>query len=233
MYGKINELNKLLENKSEVEQLQILSSEFSGEIVFSTSFQFEDQIITDMIFSNDLPIEVFTLDTGRHFEETYKTLNKTTDFYKKQIKVYFPEYEQVEKLINEKGAFSFYESVENRIECCHIRKVVPLERALQGKKCWVTGLRREQSNARTEVQLLEWDEKHELIKFNPLINRTFEQVKEYIQKNNVPYNILQDKGFPSIGCAPCTRAIQAGEPIRAGRWWWEDNSKKECGLHVK
>ncbi len=229
----LQELLNKLENKSAIEQLKILSNEFEGKIVFSTSFQLEDQVITDMIFDNNINIEIFTLDTGRLFEETYKTFNKTIKRYKKNIKVYYPDAKDVEKLLTEKGPFSFYESVENRKECCNIRKVKPLQRALNNKLCWVTGLRAGQSDTRKDVPVVDWDEKYQLVKFNPLINWTLEQVRDYITQNNVPYNVMQDKGFPSIGCAPCTRAIEEGEDIRAGRWWWENNLKKECGLHVK
>jgi phosphoadenosine phosphosulfate reductase len=139
----------------------------------------------------------------------------------------------VEKLLSSKGPYSFYQSVENRKECCHIRKVIPLQRLLSGKKVWITGLRSEQSQNRESIAPAEWDEGYQLIKYNPLHNWTLEQVKEYIKQNNVPYNVLHDKGFVSIGCAPCTRAILPGEDFRAGRWWWEDNSKKECGLHAR
>lgn len=215
------------------ESLKFLTKEFSQKIVFSTSFQAEDQVITDIIFRNDFQIEIFTIDTGRHFEETYKTFKKTTEFYKKNIKVYFPNYSDVERLVNEKGFFSFYESIENRVECCHIRKVLPLKRALEGKKCWITGLRKEQSQARQTIDIFEYDEKNQIFKYNPLIDWTFEQVWDFIRKNNVPYNILQDRGFVSIGCEPCTRAIKPGEDLRAGRWWWENNTSKECGLHTK
>jgi len=229
----INDLLKLIEGKPIEEQMKIVADKFIGETVFSTSFQFEDQVITDVIFSNNININIFTLDTGRHFEETLKTFNKTIKRYKKEINVFFPKKEEVEQLLTKKGPYSFYNSVENRKECCNIRKVEPLERALKGKKCWVTGLRLGQSNARTDVPLIEWDEKHQLYKFNPLLNWTLDEIKEYITKNNIPYNVLHDKGFPSIGCAPCTRAITEEEDIRAGRWWWENNTKKECGLHVK
>ena len=229
----LNDLLTLIEGKNITEQINSIAEKFKGEIVFSSSFQFEDQVITDVIFSNNIDVEIFTLDTGRHFEETYKTLNKTIKRYKKEIKVYFPIKEEVEKLLTKKGPYSFYDSVENRKECCNIRKVEPLERALKGKKCWITGLRQGQSNSRTNIPLIEWNEKYQVYKFNPLLNWTLEQIKDYIKKNNVPYNVLQDKGFPSIGCAPCTRAITENEDIRAGRWWWENNSKKECGLHVK
>lgn len=229
----IKELQNKLQSKSVIEQLQILAEKFKGEIVFSTSFQYEDQVITDLIFSNNIDIEVFSIDTGRHFEETYKTFNKTLKRYKKAIKAYFPDAKKVENMLLAKGPYSFYESIENRKECCNIRKVQPLERALKGKKCWITGLRSGQSDSRTDLYVIDWDEKYQLYKFNPLLFWSLEEVKKHISENNVPYNVMHDKGFPSIGCAPCTRAIAEGEDIRAGRWWWEDNTKKECGLHVK
>jgi len=167
------------------------------------------------------------------FGETYKTLSKTIQKYNKEIKVYFPENLKVEKLMTEKGAFSFYESIENRKECCNIRKVEPLKRALEGVECWITGLRADQSQERKKLALLEYDESFNLLKFNPLVNWNLQDVLDYLKKNNVPYNLLHDKGFVSIGCEPCTRAIRPDEDIRAGRWWWEDNSKKECGLHER
>ncbi len=230
---ELNELLAQITDLSIVEQLKFLAGKYPGKVVFSTSFQFEDQVITDFIFKNDIDIEVFTIDTGRLFEETYKTFDQTVKYYKKKIRVYFPDYRDVEKYVSEKGPNAFYESIENRKECCHIRKVKPLERALKDKKVWITGLRSGQSATRKNVPLLEWDEKHRLIKFNPLTNWTLEEVKSYIYKNLVPYNVLQDRGYPSIGCKPCTRAVKPGEDIRAGRWWWENNTKKECGLHVK
>lgn len=220
-----------IQNKSIEEQLEILAEEFKGEIVFSTSLGQEDQVITDYIYKNNVDIEIFSLDTGRLFEETYKTLQRTNNKYEKKIKVYFPELEQVEQLMTEKGPYSFYESVENRKECCNIRKVVPLTKALSGKKCWITGLRAEQSEARNDLPLISWDEHFQLYKFNPLKDWTLQRVVDYLNQNNVPYNPLHDKGFVSIGCSPCTRAIKEGESIRNGRWWWEDTSKKECGLH--
>lgn len=226
-----NELLKKLENKSIPEQLNILENEFRGKIVFSTSLGQEDQVITDFIFKNNIAIKVFSLDTGRLFEETYKVLQKTNEKYNQKIQVYFPEYEHVEKLVSEKGPYSFYESVENRKECCNIRKVIPLNKALSGMKCWITGLRAEQSAARNDLPLISWDDHYQLYKFNPLKEWNLEQVVDYLRMNSVPYNPLHDKGFVSIGCAPCTRAIKAGEDIRRGRWWWEDNTKKECGLH--
>jgi phosphoadenosine phosphosulfate reductase len=220
-----------IKNKTIEEQLNILSKEFSGKIVFSTSFGQEDQVITDLIFKNKLDIKVFSLDTGRLFEETYKVLQRTRQKYENKIDVYFPAFEQVEKLMTEKGPYSFYESVENRKECCNIRKVVPLRKALEGMNCWITGLRAEQSEGRKDLPLISYDESFKLYKFNPLKDWSLDQVIQYLKLNQVPYNPLHDKGFISIGCSPCTRAVQPGEDIRRGRWWWEDNTKKECGLH--
>jgi phosphoadenosine phosphosulfate reductase len=214
-----------------VEALALLANKFPGEIVFSTSFGWEDQVITHMIFTNNLPINIFTLETGRLFPETYYVWNRTMEMYGKPIYAYYPNNELLEQMVNAKGPSSFYESVENRKECCGIRKVEPLNRALAGNKCWVTGIRAEQSIDRQFMGNLEWDEQHNLIKFHPIYDWTLDQVKEYIRVHNVPYNTLHDRGFPSIGCQPCTRAVQPGEDFRAGRWWWEDQSKKECGLH--
>lgn len=220
-----------LQGKNEVESLNLLANLFPNQVAFSTSLGYEDQVITDFILNNNLPIRIFTLDTGRLFEETYKTLQRTNNRYDIKIEVVFPKHEAVENLVSIKGPYSFYESVENRKECCYIRKVEPLNRALQGVKIWITGIRAEQSNNRQNMERIEWDEGHQLFKFHPLLGWSFDQVKDYIKTNNIPYNPLHDKGFVSIGCAPCTRAIQAGEDFRAGRWWWEDESKKECGLH--
>lgn len=214
------------------ETLAFLANEYKDKVVFSTSFGQEDQVITALIAKNDLPITIFTLDTGRLFQETYDVFHKTLKKYKKEIKVYFPEANAVEKLLNEKGPNSFYESVENRKECCFIRKVAPLTKALKGNAVWITGLRAEQSENRHNLDLFEYDDKFEIIKFNPLLKWTLEEVQKYIDDNNVPQNALHKKGFVSIGCAPCTRAIAPGEDIRAGRWYWEQ-SHKECGLHGK
>ena len=227
----MKQIQELIKNKSPEESLSLLAKKYEGEVVFSTSLGYEDQVISHFIFSNKLPIEIFTLDTGRLFNETYSLLNSTLDRYKTPIKVMYPQTESLEKLVTEKGPISFYESVENRKECCHIRKVEPLKRALKNKKIWVTGIRAEQSADRNQISNLEWDEANQIIKFHPIITWTLEEVKAYISKHNIPYNSLHDKGFVSIGCAPCTRAIKEGEDFRAGRWWWEDNNKKECGLH--
>ncbi len=226
-------LQAAIADKTEADALAVLAGMFPGEVVFSTSLGYEDQVITDLIYQHALPIEVFSLDTGRLFEETLKTLQRTNRRYDTTVKVYFPEQTAVEQLVSDKGPYSFYDSVENRKECCYIRKVVPLNRALKGAKIWVTGIRAEQSGNRQQMEQLEWDESHQLFKFHPLLHWSFEEVKAYIKTHNVPYNPLHDRGFVSIGCAPCTRAILEGEDFRAGRWWWEDESKKECGLHAR
>lgn len=213
------------------ELLRHLSQEFPNKIAFSTSLSWEDQVITHHIFSNDIPIRVFTLDTGRIFPETYSVLNSTRERYKKEIEVYFPDFKSVETMVTQKGPSSFYESLENRKECCAIRKVEPLNRALQGVKCWITGLRSEHSENRKALPIVDFDEQRQIQKVNPLANWSLEEVKAEIKKYNIPYNVLHDKGFVSIGCQPCTRAIKEGEDFRAGRWWWEEQSKKECGLH--
>lgn len=228
----LDELNNQLAGKSEIERLKTLAELFPDQVVFSTSLGYEDQVITDLILANDIPIKIFTLDTGRMFSETYSVWKKTNDRYDTHIEAFFPDQQKMENLMTGKGPFSMYDSVENRKECCFIRKVEPLNRALAGQKIWITGIRAEQSANRETMPSLEWDEAHQLFKFHPLMDWTFERVKEYVKVNHVPYNPLHDRGFVSIGCQPCTRAIQPGENFRAGRWWWEDNSKKECGLHT-
>ncbi|MGE4289520.1 MAG: phosphoadenylyl-sulfate reductase [Salinivirgaceae bacterium] len=230
--NKVNKLNQEVKSLDTVGALRFLAEAYRGKIVFTTSFGYEDQVITHLIFKNDIPIDVVTLDTGRLFKETYKVFSQTLDTYKKQIKVYFPKGDAVEKMLSQKGPFSFYESVENRQECCHIRKVEPLNRALQGVEMWITGIRAEQSPNRQGMTFFELDEPRQIIKYNPLLNWTFEEVKNFVKQNHIPYNVLHDTGFVSIGCEPCTRAIKPGEDFRAGRWWWENNSKKECGLHT-
>ena len=216
----------------DAERALVKLTEIVGDgLVFSTSFGWEDQVITHMIFENNLPIRVFTLDTGRMFSETYYVWGRTLDRYGKQIETFYPQAEAVQAMVTQKGPSSFYESVENRKECCSIRKIEPLNRALKGQQCWVTGIRAEQSPNRQDMQDTEWDASHGLVKFHPLFSWTLQQVKDYVRVHNIPYNPLHDKGFPSIGCQPCTRAVAEGEDFRAGRWWWEDQSKKECGLH--
>ncbi|MDA3879944.1 MAG: phosphoadenylyl-sulfate reductase [Prolixibacteraceae bacterium] len=222
-----------VEGKSIVESIAQLCEMYPGNVVFTTSFGFEDQVVTDIICSNNLPVEIVTLDTGRLFEETYKVFNRTIEKYKINIKTYHPSGQAVGKLLEEKGPFSFYKSVENRKGCCFIRKVEPLKKALSGKIVWITGLRSEQSENRQTLAPIEWDNGFEIFKYNPLHDWTLDKVKQHIKDNHVPYNVLHDRGFVSIGCAPCTRAINPGDDFRAGRWWWEDNSKKECGLHTQ
>ncbi len=228
----LQEIKMMIEGLRPEEILKVLAEQFSESATFSTSFGMEDQVLSHQIFSNSLPIQVFTLDTGRLFPETYSVWNRTLDRYKKPILTFYPNHNSVEQLVGSKGPNSFYKSVENRLECCGIRKVEPLKRALLGKKIWITGIRQEQSTNRKTMDWVEWDESHQLIKVHPLFYWTMENVKDYIKINNIPYNSLHDKGFPSIGCAPCTRAVPIGGDSREGRWWWEDQSKKECGLHI-
>lgn len=225
-------LQDLVKNKTVLETLQQLANEFPNKIIFTTSFGIEDQVITDFIFKNELPIRVVTLDTGRNFKETYKVFSRTREHYGKEIEVFFPKNDDVEKMMSTKGPYSFYESIENRKECCNIRKVEPLKRALAGMECWITGIRRDQTNNRTDMNIVDFDNGFDMFKANPLIEWTLEDVEKYLKENNVPYNALHDKGFVSIGCEPCTRAIKPGEDFRAGRWWWEGNSGRECGLHT-
>lgn len=225
------ELIEKIERSTLPEAVGLVAELFPGKVVFSSSLGQEDQVLTDVIFKNNIDVSVFTIDTGRLFNETYELLDKTLARYKKPIKVYFPEAPDVEEFVLAKGINSFYESVDNRKECCFIRKVKPLNRALEGAKVWITGLRASQSDNRRQMPMIEWSEERQLYKFNPLINWTFEEVMDYLKGHFVPYNALHDKGFISIGCAPCTRAVEPGEDPRAGRWWWE-TSQKECGLHA-
>jgi len=230
---EIGEIRQRIENKPVEDQLKTISEIFRDKVVFTSSFGIEDQAITHMIFDNNLPIEVATLDTGRLFPETYKVFNETYKKYQKPIKVYFPDHEAVEIMVTEKGPFSFYYSRENRLECCRIRKLLPLRRALKGKECWISGIRASQSDNRSQMDWIEYDEGNKLFKFYPVFNWTFEEVEKFIKENNIPYNLLHDRGFVSIGCEPCTRAVEKGEDFRSGRWWWEKGSEKECGIHMK
>jgi phosphoadenosine phosphosulfate reductase len=227
------EIKHQLNGLSIEDQLRRLSSDFQGKIIFTTSLGIEDQVITHLIFKNDINIKVATLDTGRLFPQTYDLLSNTIIRYGKKIDIYFPDNEDVEKMVTEKGPFSFYKSVGNRKECCGIRKVVPLNRALTGMECWISGIRADQSDSRQQMDWLEFDENKKIYKFYPLFKWTFDEVNRFIKENNVPYNSLHDKGYVSIGCEPCTRAIKPDEDFRAGRWWWENDGRKECGLHSK
>ncbi len=219
-----------IEKLSPEKGLQFITAKISEGVVFSTSLGQEDQVLTDFIFKNKMPIKVFTLDTGRLFYEHYELLANNNSKYKIKTEVYFPEAEDVEKFVNEKGINGFYNSVENRKECCFIRKVKPLSRALAGANVWITGLRSEQSENRTTLKMIEWDDTRQLYKYNPLLHWTYDDVLTYIAENRLQDLPLHKKGFISVGCKPCTRAIEPGEDPRAGRWWWEE-SQKECGLH--
>lgn len=226
------ELESQLDQLSAQEGLALIADLFPGKVVFSTSLGQEDQVITQLIAQNQIPVKIFSLDTGRLFPETLELLARTESKYNTRIQVYYPERESVENLVAEQGINGFYNSVENRKSCCYVRKVEPLKRALAGNEVWVTGLRAEQSANRSGMKRIEWDEGNQIFKYNPLLDWSYDQMIAYIEEKGIPYNPLHDKGFISIGCAPCTRAILPGEDARAGRWWWED-SKKECGLHAK
>ena len=212
--------------------IQYIDQNFAEKAVFSTSFGIEDQVITHFLALENAKINIFTLDTGRLFPETYYVWNRTLDLYNLNIKAFYPQTQAVEQLLETKGPSSFYNSVDDRKECCHIRKIEPLKRAINGYQVWITGIRAEQSINRDQMEFVEWDEQNQIIKIHPLYNWSLIDVEKYLKDNFVPYNPLHDKGFVSIGCQPCTRAVQEGEDFRAGRWWWEDKSKKECGLHV-
>src|SRR5574344_664941 len=233
MDKKLIEKFELFFSESNTSNLIKYIIENHKNVAFSSSLGAEDQVITDMIFKVDKKTKVFTLDTGRLHSETYKVLDETNLKYGVKLEVYFPKFESVENLYKTQGVNGHFESIENRKNCCNIRKIEPLKRALKDVEVWVTGLRASQSVTRTDMPLVEWDENFNVIKVNPLINWSQEDVWDYIKTNKVPYNKLHDQGFPSIGCAPCTRAIKDGEDIRAGRWWWENPEHKECGLHKK
>ena len=202
-------------------------------ITFANSFGAEDMVLTDIILKNKLAIEIFSLDTGRLPVETYDLMAATEKHYNTKLNVYFPQAQTVEFYVKNHGINAFYESINLRKSCCHMRKVEPLQRALNGKAAWVTGMRSAQATTRASLPVREFDESNKLEKFNPLSDWIEQEVWAYIRLHKVPYNALHDQFYPSIGCAPCTRAIAMGEDVRAGRWWWEDPSNKECGLHVK
>jgi len=233
MDQEIEKYNTRLEGASPQEIIEYFAEEFNGRIAFATSLGAEDQVITDMIAGIDPGMKIFTLDTGRLFQETYDLLDITRKKYGVPIEVCFPDAMDVEEMVNSHGINLFYDSVENRKSCCFIRKTEPLSRALQGMDAWMCGLRRDQSVSRNHVKAVEWDNIQKRIKINPLVNWNLGQVWDYIHEHKVPYNTLHDVGYPSIGCLPCTRAVLPGEDIRAGRWWWESPGNRECGLHEK
>ena len=223
---------KDFDKKSAQEIIQWAGKRFGQRAGLASSFGMEDMVLIDMLAQLDDTVTVLTLDTGRLHEETYETMERVRSKYGIHIQTFFPVKEDVERLVRDKGYFSFRENVDDRKECCAIRKLEPLKRALSGLDAWITGLRREQSVTRTDVpKVAEDPDRASLVKINPLADWTLVQVEEYIQKNNVPINPLHRKNYPSIGCAPCTRPIEPGEDIRAGRWWWENPEHKECGLH--
>jgi len=212
--------------------LQAASTEFT-DITFANSYGAEDMVLTDIIAKDQLAIEIFSLDTGRLPAETYTLMGEVEKTYETKPIVFFPKHDAVEDYVRTKGINAFYESIELRKACCHMRKVEPLKRALTGKQAGVTGMRAEQAATRTSLPTREFDAGNQLEKFNPLSDWTEQEIWAYIRLFDVPYNALHDQFYPSIGCAPCTRAVAMGEDVRAGRWWWEDPNSKECGLHVK
>lgn len=233
MKTKIERLNRELGNKSPEEVLRFFLNEYADRVALASSLSIEDQMLTDIIIKIRKDARIFTIDTGRLFAETYSLIDKTNLKYGIKMEVYFPESQPVEEYVKTNGINAFYENIEKRKACCNVRKIQPLLRALSTLDVWICGLRQEQSITRNGVQVVEWDEANNLLKVNPLTLFTEEQVWDYIRKNSVPYNTLHDKGFPSIGCQPCTRAVEHGEDIRSGRWWWENPEHKECGLHKR
>lgn len=233
MKSFVTEWNERFAKAPAEEVIGFFNREFGEAICLSSSMGAEDQVLTDMLLKENPQFRIFTLDTGRLFPETLNLIHETRNRYGASIEVFFPDYHLVQNMVREKGMNLFYDSIENRKLCCSIRKLEPLKRALSGMKAWITGIRKDQTINRFTTQVVEWDENHQMVKINPLYRWTEKMVWEYIRNYNVPYNTLHDKGFPSIGCQPCTRAIAPGEDSRAGRWWWEDQGHKECGLHVK
>jgi phosphoadenosine phosphosulfate reductase len=230
----MTDLNEKLANKIEAVKAvlaEILSDQLPATL--ASSYGAEDMVLMDLICKFAPEIEIFTLDTGRLPKETYEVMQQAKTHYNCNVKVFFPDSKDVESYVTEKGPNAFYDSVDLRKECCGIRKVKPLKRALKDKQAWLTGMRRSQAVTRSELPISEWDETFGLQKFSPLTDWSNSDVWAYIKAFDVPYNKLHDQGVASIGCAPCTRAITAGEDIRAGRWWWENPESKECGLHVK
>ncbi|NVO03240.1 MAG: phosphoadenylyl-sulfate reductase [Bacteroidetes bacterium] len=227
----LDEINNILKDQNIDEILKCFYEGFTSTFTMASSYGPEDQVLVEKLSAIDKNISIFTIDTGRLFQETYNLFERTNEVYGIKIKVFFPNNELVEKMVNTKGINLFYLSIENRKECCHIRKIEPLKRALNGNKIWVTGLRSEQSITRINTSLIEWDAENQVIKLNPLKDWTDTQVWDYIKLKNIPFNKLHNQNLPSIGCLPCTRAISEGEDVRAGRWWWEQPEHKECGLH--
>ena len=233
MEKEISQITSETKDYSPEKLLGYVLRRFGDRIALASSFGVEDQVLTDMICRISSNVRIFTLDTGRLHEATYKAAEATRKKYNVGIKVLFPDYQQVEKMVGKHGFNLFYDSVENRKLCCQVRKTEPLRRELSTLDAWICGLRKEQSPTRSDINAVEWDKAFGLIKICPLINWSEKDVWKYIRDNDVPYNELHDRGFPCIGCEPCTRAICAGEDVRAGRWWWELPEHKECGLHAR
>lgn len=234
-YGKddIKTLNDHLKGANAQKIIEYFIDELGDKITFGTSLGAEDQVITYILAELNKPFNIFTLDTGRLFPETYDLIDRTNSKFKIKIDVKFPDNREVETMVKKEGINLFYKSIELRKHCCQLRKLNPLKRALEGKEAWFTGLRRSQSVTREDMQIVEWDTNSNMLKINPLIDWSEEDVWNFIKENKIPYNPLHDKGYPSIGCQPCTRAIMPDEDVRAGRWWWENPDTKECGLHAK
>ncbi len=232
MRTQFNTLTEALSTLSAADGLRWISEKFPGTVKLSTALGKEAQVLTHIIATENIPVSIFTVDTGRLFQETYDLHSLTQKKYGINIKVYFPDSEDVQSMVNEKGMNCFYDSPENRKECCSVRKILPFKKGLEGASVWITGLRAEHSAYRKELPIVEWDENYQVIKYNPLLHWTAEALEQFIVQNNVPVNALHKKGFPSIGCTPCTQAVQPGQDERSGRWWWE-TSNKECGLHQR
>ncbi|MBP5206428.1 MAG: phosphoadenylyl-sulfate reductase [Bacteroidales bacterium] len=229
----IEKLNQQWDKVEPETMLRHFMEIYGDRIALSSSLSAEDQALTDMMLGINPQARIFSLDTGRLFPETYALLDKTNLHYGIKIEVFCPQTEALQEMVNTQGINLFYESIEKRHLCCQVRKLEPLSRAFRTLDAWVCGLRRSQSVTRNNMQRVEWDERHGLLKINPLIDWSEEQVWVYVREHRVPYNKLHDQGFPSIGCQPCTRAVKPGEDIRSGRWWWEDPQHRECGLHIK
>lgn len=229
--ASLEALTEALSGKDAAQGLAWVQQHLGGRATFSTSLGLEDQVLIHLLAQHAPAVRIFTLDTGRLFEETYRTLAATREQLGVNIQVMYPDTSAVQELVSSQGPYSFYTSLEARKQCCYIRKVEPLKRALQGAELWITGIRAEQNAHRNDLPQVEWDEGNQLLKYHPLLHWTEADVRAHLKAHNVPYNVLHDRGFPSIGCAPCTRAIKPGEDPRAGRWWWERGSTQECGLH--
>lgn len=224
-------LSDIVEAMSAPEAIRWALDNYHPRVAFASSFGAEDAVVTHLLLAERKDARIFTLDTGRLHEETHDVARRVRERYGVAIEAHFPDRGQIERLLHDKGPFSFRESVEDRKECCEIRKLAPLKAALAGLEIWITGLRRGQASSREHAGRLEWDEAFGLLKLNPIADWSEERVWEYVRAHELPYNALHDRGFPSIGCAPCTRAVRPGEDARSGRWWWESSEAKECGLH--